>query len=67
MKEDKFFLTVVTADDKITFKPIELANNDGKVLWIARGVAVGDRVALNIGDTVPEGGKVRPLVEERKP
>jgi membrane fusion protein, multidrug efflux system len=63
MKDDKFFLTVVNSDNQIHFRPVDIANNDGKLLWIASGVNVDELVALNVGDTVPEGGKVRPIVE----
>ena len=63
MKSDKPFLTVVTPENTITLKQVEIANNDGKMLWIASGVKAGEVVALNVMDTVPEGGKVRPIVE----
>jgi membrane fusion protein (multidrug efflux system) len=66
MKDDKLFLTVVTPDNKMSYKSVEIANNDGKLLWIVSGVNMNDRVALNVGDTVPEGGKVRPLPEAAK-
>jgi RND family efflux transporter MFP subunit len=60
-KDGKYFLTAVNQNNEITFKPIEIANNDGKMLWISSGAQVGDIVALSVGDTIPEGGKVRPL------
>ena len=64
MRNEKPFLTVVAKDNTITFKPVEIANNDGKMLWISGGIQAGELVALSIMDTVPEGGKVRPVVEE---
>jgi len=63
LKDNKSFLTVVTKKNTITFKPVEIGNNDGKMLWISSGVNVGDRVALNVADILPEGGKVRPIEE----
>lgn len=63
MKDDKFFLTIINSENKINLKPVDVANNDGKLLWIVSGVAVDEMVALNIGDTIPEGGKVRPIVD----
>jgi hypothetical protein len=67
LRQAKSFLTVVTSDNKLTFKPIELAGNDGKFVWIISGVQTGETVAMNVGDTIPEGSKVRPLEEPAAP
>ena len=64
LKQNKSYLTVVTADNLMTYKPIEIAGNDGKTLRIISGINEGDVVALNVGDTIPEGGKVRPIIED---
>jgi RND family efflux transporter MFP subunit len=63
VKGNQAFITVVKPDNTITYKSVELANNDGKMLWIASGLMAGETVALSIGDTIPEGGKIRPLRE----
>ncbi len=60
VRDSKPYLTAVTAENKITYLPIQIANNNGKELWISSGAQAGERVALNVGDTIPEGGKVRP-------
>jgi len=65
LKDNKPFLTVVTPNNQLTYKPIEIASNDGKLLSIISGVQGGDQVALNVGDAIPEGGKVRPIAEEK--
>jgi len=62
LKNGKPYLAVVTPENRITYKPIEVTNNDGKVIWFASGAAEGEKVALNTGDTIPEGGKVRPII-----
>jgi RND family efflux transporter MFP subunit len=64
VKNDKNYLTVITADNTLTFKPIEVADNDGKILRIISGATEGDTLALNVGDTLPEGNKVRPVVDK---
>lgn len=61
MRNGNTFVTAVTAQNELTYKQVELANNDGKMLWVASGLDAGETLALNVGDTVPEGGKVRPL------
>jgi RND family efflux transporter MFP subunit len=63
VKGNQAMVTVVKSDNTITYKPVELANNDGKMLWIASGLNAGETVALSIGDTIPEGGKIRPIRE----
>lgn len=63
LKRGKPYLTGVTPENRLTYRPIEIAHNDGKILWIVSGVHVGDQVALNVNDTIPEGGKVRPILE----
>ncbi len=51
---------VVTTDNKVHYRKVDLANNDGKSLFIRSGVSEGERVALNLGESVQEGQKVRP-------
>ena len=63
LRGGKTFLTVVTPSNQVSFKPVEIADNDGKNLRILSGIKPGERVALNVGDTIPEGGKVRPVAE----
>lgn len=64
LRQNKSFLTVVTPENLMSYKAVEVAGSDGKILMIVSGVNEGDVVALNVGDTIPEGGKVRPIVEE---
>ena len=37
-----------------------VAEQDGETVRISSGIAEGERVALNLGDTVPEGQRIRP-------
>jgi RND family efflux transporter MFP subunit len=62
-KENRFYVPTVDSKEQIHFKEVEVTNNDGKMLWIAGGLEPGERVALNIGDTIPEGAKVRPQAD----
>jgi len=62
-KGDKTFLTTIAADDTLVYKAVEIANNDGKNLSVISGVTEGERVALNLGNALPEGSKVRPIEE----
>jgi multidrug efflux pump subunit AcrA (membrane-fusion protein) len=63
LKDDKTFLTALKDDSTLTYKQIAVGPNDGKVIAVSSGATVGDKVILNIGTTLPEGSKVRPLAE----
>lgn len=62
--KNKTFLTAITPDDHLTFKPVEVASNDGKVLSIISGIEEGETLVLNVGNSLPEGSKVRPIVDK---
>jgi RND family efflux transporter MFP subunit len=55
----KYFVATVDADSCIRFKPVEIAGNNGQSLVVSSGLNEGDRVALNVGESVNEGQKVR--------
>jgi membrane fusion protein (multidrug efflux system) len=63
LKDNKSYITAITADSRLTYKPVDIASNDGKFLHIVSGVQVGDQVAIGVGDTIPEGGKIRILAD----
>ena len=64
LKQGVSYLTTVTPDNLLSYKAVEIAGSDGKTLRLISGVQAGDRVALNVGDGIAEGGKVRPIVED---
>jgi hypothetical protein len=51
----------VGSDDRVTYRPVAVTNDDGVHVSISSGLRVGERIALNIGDNVPENGKVQPI------
>jgi RND family efflux transporter MFP subunit len=63
LKDNKPFLTVVSPDNQLNYKAIEIAGNNGKTLQIISGVKEGETVAMNVGDSLPEGNKVRPMAD----
>jgi membrane fusion protein (multidrug efflux system) len=64
LRQDKSFAPVIKKDDTVTFREIKVLDNDGKKIRVLSGLSDGETVALNLGTSVIEGGKVRPLVEE---
>jgi membrane fusion protein (multidrug efflux system) len=57
----KDFVAVVMPDDRVTFREIHILDTDGVTVRVIDGIQEGDRVALNLGESVPEGQRVRPV------
>lgn len=54
------FVAVVTADNTIKFTQVAVAEQTGETARLFSGLDEGERVARNIGERVPDGGKVQP-------
>jgi RND family efflux transporter MFP subunit len=59
IRDNETFVPVVNPDSKIQYRKIDLLENDGKNILIRSGVQEGERVALNIGNSLNEGQTVR--------
>ncbi len=59
------FVAVVGDDEHVHFRPVTVADDDGKVARLSEGVTPGERVAVNLGDEVADGAPVRPAGGER--
>jgi membrane fusion protein, multidrug efflux system len=58
----KNYIALLTPDNRVTFKEVHVLDNDGEIVRLAPGdLQPGERVALDLGDSVPEGQKVQPL------
>lgn len=53
-------VAIVDAGNHVHLQPVKVATADGQTAQIASGLEVGERVAVNTGDTLSEGGRVRP-------
>lgn len=58
------FVALVGTDDHVHFQAVDLVDDDGVKARIAKGLAEGDRVALNLGEDVDDGALIQPLAEE---
>jgi RND family efflux transporter MFP subunit len=56
-------VAVITDDDKVKFKDVTIARDNGHLVEIASGLAEGDRVALNINNQIANGERVT-IMEE---
>jgi membrane fusion protein, multidrug efflux system len=60
----KNYVALLTADNKVTFREVHVVDNDGEMVRLAPGdLKPGDRLAQDLGDSVPEGQRVQPLGE----
>ncbi len=57
----KNFVAVVSADNRVTFREVHILDTDGVTVRLLSGVQEGEHVALNLGDSVPEGQHVQPV------
>jgi len=52
----------VVDGDTVHARPVTVSDNDGTIVRLARGLRVGELVALNLGENVADGSKVQPVV-----
>lgn len=58
---------VVDADDRLRFRPVELAKKDRTTAIVSQGLSTGERVLVSSLETVTEGMRVRPVSDGAKP
>jgi RND family efflux transporter MFP subunit len=64
MRKNESYVPVVGNGGHVTYKKIELVENDGERILIRSGVNVGEKVALNVGSTLTDGQKVQPSSDQ---
>ena len=65
IRGDSMFVPVVSAANQVHFQPVTVTGNDGSSVQVVSGLALGDVIAVNLGESIPEGGKIQPV--EGKP
>ena len=61
------FVAVVTEENRVAFRKVRLAGDDGVQVRVLEGLTEGQRVALNIGDSIADGDPVQPVAAEPAP
>jgi RND family efflux transporter MFP subunit len=61
LRGDKAFVAVIQENNAVHFMPVVLGDDQGPFVQVASGLQPGQRVALNLGDSVPEGARVQPI------
>ena len=58
--QGKSLVPILDSEDHVHFQEVRTGDNNGKMVTLLDGVKEGERVALNLGSNVPDGGHVRP-------
>jgi len=67
MRGGRAFASVVDQERRLRFRPVHLATDDGQVIRLLEGVAPGETVALNLGDSIEEGSLLQPVSRQVGP
>jgi membrane fusion protein, multidrug efflux system len=60
----KNYIALITPENRIAMREVHVMENDGEIVhFTADAVKVGDRVALDVGNSVPDGQRVQPVTE----
>jgi len=61
LRGNRTFVAVVTSDDRVRFQAVKLLDHDGVRARVLEGLEGSERVALNLGEEVEDGGRVQPM------
>src|SRR5262249_41400523 len=56
------FVAVLDGEDRVRYRSVSVADDDGVRVRLLSGVEPGDRVAIGLGDSVAEGTKAQPVL-----
>jgi RND family efflux transporter MFP subunit len=61
VRGDTTLVPVVDGDNRVHYKRVSVSGTDGSNVQVLAGLAVGDRIAMNLGESVADGSKVQPV------
>lgn len=61
LRGEKTLVAVVTPENKVHFQEVKVGSDDGQMVRLLSGLSAGTKVAMNLGDAVDEGSRVRPI------
>jgi len=64
LRGTKTFVAVVDSANRISYKPVVVASDDGTRVIVRSGLSRGERIAFNLSGNVSEGGKIQPVTGE---
>jgi RND family efflux transporter MFP subunit len=66
MRGEKTAVAVVDGENRVHYRPVVVADDDGQLVRLVSGVKEGERVALNLGSDTSDGSPVQ-IVEAAAP
>jgi RND family efflux transporter MFP subunit len=60
------FVAVVDGEQRVRYRPVRLADQDGAKAQLLEGLSEGELVALNVGESIADGDKVQPVPAESR-
>jgi membrane fusion protein (multidrug efflux system) len=61
------FVAVVDAENRVKYRPVKLADQDGQKAQLLAGLSEGELVALNVGESIADGQKIQPVPADGSP
>ncbi len=60
VRKNKYYVPVLDAENRVNFQEVHIGNNDGKTIEILDGLKGNEKIGINLGTGVPDGGHVQP-------
>jgi RND family efflux transporter MFP subunit len=67
MRGEKTSVAVVDGENRVHYRPVVVADDDGQLVRLVSGVNQGERVALNLGSDTSDGSPVQVVDAPRAP
>lgn len=67
LRGGKTMVPVIDQNNEVTYTEVKVVDNSGKSVKVQSGLQEGQTVALNLGNTVADHGKVRPVKDPAAP
>lgn len=66
MRGDKSFVATLTKENTVTYKEVTIYESDGKTARLSSGLTEGEKVIVDLGESVLDGQRVRPIEETKQ-
>jgi RND family efflux transporter MFP subunit len=61
------FVAVVDGENRVKYRPVKIADQDGQRAQLLTGLSQGEVLALNLGESVSDGQKIQPVPVDQPP
>ena len=64
MKGEQAFVAVISSGEKVKFRPVIIADSDGKTVRLSSGLEEGEQIVLNPGFGISDNEQIQPVMVE---